>query len=55
MYIQMEFCAGENLRTKIDNKEEWGKVTSEQKKVYISQILDALNYIHKVTIKQKYI
>ncbi|KRX08180.1 Ubiquitin-conjugating enzyme/RWD-like protein [Pseudocohnilembus persalinus] len=47
MYIQMEFCAGENLRTKIDNKEEWGKVTSEQKKVYISQILDALNYIHK--------
>ncbi|CAD8127995.1 unnamed protein product [Paramecium sonneborni] len=46
LYIQMEYCTGDTLKKKIDDR----KLTSDQKKKIIRQILDALYYLHKNNI-----
>ncbi|CAK67665.1 unnamed protein product (macronuclear) [Paramecium tetraurelia] len=46
LYIQMEYCTGDTLKKKIDER----NLTSEQKKKIIRQILDALYYLHKNNI-----
>lgn len=42
LFIQMEYCSGETLKQIIDE----GKLSSDQKREIIRQILSALAYMH---------